>query len=192
MMLVLIALLAGFSAAGAAGMRIALPLLMLGLFYNDRLWSDLPLLWAVHPQVLIAVLTSWSIFELLGSKKLLGQRMLQQVQLLLSIPCGAIMTTTVIKLSYQSIEPLWLVGMIGGLFALVLQLVQIGWFFRLRGIPIWGVILEDILCVILVLFAFHAPTNGGLIAMLLLWVSIRSAGAWKRWSQKTGQQIQPD
>jgi len=191
-MLVLITVLAGLSAAAAAGMRIALPLLMIGLLYNDKLWSDVPLLSTVQPQVLVGILTSWSIFELLGSKKFMGQRIIQLVQLLFSLPCGAMMAITVIKLSNHPIKPLWLFGLIGGLLALVLKLVHVGWFFRLRGIPIWAVFAEDALCIFLVLAAFNAPKNGGLIAMLLLWLAIRSADAWKDWQQKTIQQQKPD
>jgi hypothetical protein len=77
-----------------------------------------------------------------------------------------------------------LIGAIGGLLALVLQLVQIGWFFRLRGLPLWVVFIQDALCVVLVLLAFDAPTQGGLIAMILLWLAIRSSGEWYRWYRK--------
>ena len=63
----------------------------------------------------------------------------------------------------------------------MLTLVQVGWFFRLRGIPIWLVCLEDILCIGLVFFAFNAPQEGGLIALLLLWLAIRSSNSWRRW-----------
>jgi hypothetical protein len=62
-----------------------------------------------------------------------------------------------------------------------LQLVQVGWFYRLKGLPIWAVLLEDILCVLLVLFAFKAPNSGGLIALLLLWLAIRSSQSWYQW-----------
>ena len=69
----IIGILAILSASAAAGMRIALPLLIVGLLRSD-LWSQVPLLSAIDPPVLIGVLTSWSLFELFGSKKLLGQR----------------------------------------------------------------------------------------------------------------------
>jgi len=41
--------------------------------------------------------------------------------------------------------------------------------------------LQDLLCVLLVLFALDAPKQGGLIALLLLWLAIRSSSAWYRW-----------
>ncbi|MGK7887163.1 MAG: DUF4126 family protein, partial [Crocosphaera sp.] len=55
----IIGILAILSASAAAGMRIALPLLIVGLLRSD-LWSQVPLLSAIPPPVLIGVLTSWS------------------------------------------------------------------------------------------------------------------------------------
>ncbi|MGK7878165.1 MAG: DUF4126 domain-containing protein [Xenococcaceae cyanobacterium] len=177
----LIELLGVLSASAAAGMRVALPLLVIGLLHSDKLWSNLPLLSYIHPQVLLAILTSWSLFELFGSKKLLGQRMLQLIQLVFSPIVGALMGIAVANITNFEIKQLWLIAIVGGLLALVLKLVQVGWFFRLRGIPIWVVFIEDILCVFLVLFAFKAPEQGGLIAMLLLWLAIRSSNEWRCW-----------
>ena len=178
----IVSVLAALSASAAAGMRIALPLLVIGLLRlrsDLDLWATVPLLSRIHPQVLVGVLTSWSLFELFGSKKLLGQRVLQLIQLVLSPLVGALMGMTVAQLTNLTIKPIWLIGVVGGLLALVLKLVQVGWFFRLRGIPIWGVFIEDALCVFLVLFAFKAPQEGGLIAMLLLWLAIRSSAEWR-------------
>jgi Domain of unknown function (DUF4126) len=62
--------------------------------------------------------------------------------------------------------------------------MQVGWAYRLRNLPIWVVLGQDVLCVTLVLFAFGAPQPGGLIALLLLWLAIRSAAAWRQWYQK--------
>jgi hypothetical protein len=76
---------------------------------------------------------------------------------------------------------IWIVGIVGSLLALVLQLVQVGWFYRLRGLPLWVVFIQDVLCVALVIFAFDAPQQGGLIALLLLWLAIRSSKQWHRW-----------
>lgn len=176
----MVGILAVLSASAAAGMRIGLPLLLIGLFHKD-LWSEVPLLSYVHPQVLLAVLISWSLFELFGSKSLLGQRVLQLIQLVLSPIVGALMAITVAKITNLAFQPIWLIGVVGGLLALVIKLVQVGWFFRLRGIPMAIVCLEDVLCVFLVLFALKAPENGGLIAMLLLWLVIRSSKEWQRW-----------
>ncbi|AIE75841.1 MULTISPECIES: DUF4126 domain-containing protein [unclassified Synechocystis] len=182
----LLGILAILSAAAAAGMRIALPLLIVGLI-QGQLWSEVPLLWRVNPQVVVAVLTSWSLFELFGSKKLLGQRVLQIVQLFFTPLVGAMMAITVAKLLTAELEvdfkfpPLWAVAAIGALFALVIRLVAIGWFFRLRGLPFWVTVLEDLFSVALVLFALKAPKNGGLIAILLLWIAVRSSTAWRTW-----------
>jgi len=176
----LIGILAALSASAAGGMRIGLPLLVIGILRSQQLWSNLPILSYIQAPILIGVVTSWSLFELLGSKKLLGQRIIQIIQLVFSPIVGGIMGMTVVKMTDIPV-PMWLIGIVGGLLALVLKLVHVGWFFRLRGIPIWVVFIEDFLCVFLVLFAFKAPENGGLIAMLLLWIAIRSATEWRRW-----------
>ncbi len=119
----IIGILAVLSASAAAGMRIALPLLIIGLLRSD-LWSQVPLLSSIPPQVLITILTSWSLFELFGSKKLLGQRILQIVQLVFSPLVGGLLAVSVVKMANLGITPLWFIGVIGGLLAFVLKLVQ--------------------------------------------------------------------
>jgi hypothetical protein len=177
----LIGILASLSAAAASALRIGLPLLMIGLLYTNDLWNQVPIMAWIHPQVVLGVLTSWSLFELLGSKKLLGQRIVQVVQLVFSPLIGGIMAVTVIKLLNMQMDYLWVIAIVGGCLALVIKLVQVGWFFRLRGIPLWWVFLEDLLCVLLVMFAFDAPQEGGIIAMLLLWIALRSSTEWREW-----------
>ncbi|MGC9503098.1 DUF4126 domain-containing protein [Baaleninema sp.] len=173
----MVEILAALSASAAAGLRIGLPLLLIGLV-KTNLWSDVPILSEFSPQVVVGVLVSWSLFELFASKKLLGQRILQIVQLLFSPVAGAIVGMAVAQLTGLEDWLVGLIGIVGGLLALVLQLVQVGWFFRLRGLPIWAILLQDALCAILVLFAFDAPQQGGLIALLLLWLAIRSSSTW--------------
>jgi hypothetical protein len=175
-----IGILAVLSAAAAAGLRIALPLLVIGLL-RTNLWQDVPLLSRFHPRVLLAILISWSLFELLGSKSLLGQRVLQIISLFASPLVGALMSLTVVKMLALNLQPLWLIAGLGGLLAFVIKLVQVGWFFRLRGLPIWVTLAEEFLCIGLVFFAFRAPENGGLIALLLLWLVIRSSTLWRDW-----------
>ncbi|GAB4198530.1 MAG: DUF4126 domain-containing protein [Coleofasciculaceae cyanobacterium] len=177
----MIELLAALSASASAGMRIALPLLVIGLLQSDYLWSNIPMLSRIHPSVLVGILTSWALFELFASKKLLGQRVLQIVQLLLSPVVGAIMGIAVAQLAAAPVEFVWLVGIVGSLFAFVLQLVQVGWFFRLRGLPLWVVFTQDVLCIALVIMAFDSPQSGGLIALILLLLAIRSSQQWHRW-----------
>ncbi|MEQ8974640.1 MAG: DUF4126 domain-containing protein [Coleofasciculus sp. C1-SOL-03] len=176
----MIELLAVLSVAAAVGMRIALPLLVIGLLQSDNLWNEIPLLSRIHPSVLVGILTSFSLFELFASKKLLGQRVLQIVQLLFSPGVGAIMGIAVARFANAPVEIIWIVGIVSGLLAFVLQLVQVGWFFRLRGLPLWVVFSQDVLCVALVIFAFDAPQQGGLIALILLWLAIRSSQQWRR------------
>jgi hypothetical protein len=172
--------LAVLSASVAAGMRIALPLLVILLLYSDQLIAHLPFLSWLPPQVLIAILTTWALFELFGSKQLLGQRILQVVELVFSPLAGLVLSLTVAQVLELEFRPLWVIGLLGALIAFVFKLVLTGWFFRLRGLPIWWAFAEDILCVALVLFAFRSPEQGGVIAMILLWLAVRSSTEWKR------------
>jgi len=179
----MIEVLAALSLSAAAGMRIALPLLLIGLLHRDDLWGYVPLLSHIHPRLLLGVLVSWSLLELFLSKKHLGQRVMQMIQLGFSPIVGAMVGVTVVRTAEFADWLTWIVGIVGGLLALVLQLVQIGWFYRLRKIPTWVIFLQDFLCVALVLLAFDAPTQGGIVALLLLWLTIRSSGEWRRWYQ---------
>lgn len=138
----------------------------------------MPVLSWFSPHILIGLLTSWSLFELFASKKLLGQRIVQQVHLFLSPLVGALMGLAVASATQT---PSWLIALIGGSLALVFQLVLIGWFYRLRGLPIWVVFTQDVLCITLVFFAVDAPRKGGLIALILLWLAILSAKYWYDW-----------
>lgn len=190
----MIELLAALSASAAAGIRIALPLLLIGLLQID-LWSDVPLLSYLPPQVVVGVLVSWSLFELFASKKLLGQRILQVIQLIFSPIVGAIMGMAILLTQRYAIAQatdmadwlMWVIAVTGGLLALVLQLVQAGWFYRLRGLPLWVIFTQDVLCIFLVIFALDAPKQGGLIAMLLLWFAIRSSKEWYQWYTYQGK-----
>ena len=177
----MIEILAALSASASAGMRIALPLLVIGLLQSENLWSRIPLLSHIHPAVLLGILTSWSLFELFASKKLLGQRVMQVFQLILSPVVGAIMGITVARFTEAPTAFVWIVAIVGSLLAFVLQLVQVGWFYRLRGLPLWVVFIQDVLCVALVIFAFDAPHHGVLLALLLLWLAIRSSKQWHDW-----------
>ena len=173
--------LAVLSVSAAASMRLALPLLTFSLFYGQELLAGIPLLNHFDPRAVLAVGISWSLFELFGSKKLLGQRLLQTVQLFFSPFVGALAATVITQAFDIQVQYMWLIALIGGIFSLVLTLVQVGWFFRLKGIPIWLVCFEDILCVGLVFFAFTAPQEGGIIALFLLWLAIRSSNTWRQW-----------
>lgn len=154
----MIELLAVLSAS-AAGLRIALPLLVIGLLRND-LWSSVPFLSQFSPQVVVGVLVSWSLFEIFASKKILGQRILQIIQLLFSPFVGAILGLAIAKVTNVQQGLYWIIAIVAGLLALVLQLVQTGLFYRLRGLPLWVILAQDILCVFLVIFAFDAPKQG--------------------------------
>ncbi len=176
-------LLAVLSVSAAAGMRIALPLLVIGLLYGSDLWSRVPLLSLISQPLVLGVLVSWSLLEVFVAKNSPGRRMLQIVELALSPLVGTIMGLAIAQATSSDRWLIGLLGGLGGLVALVLQLVQVGWAYRLRNLPIWVVLLQDVLCVALVLFAFGAPQQGGVIALLLLWLAIRSAEGWRHWYQ---------
>lgn len=183
----MIEILAALSASAAGGVRLGLPLLIIGLLYTDNLWDDVPLLSLFPPQVVVGVLVSWSLVELFFSKDRTGQRIIQLVQLVFSPIVGAIAGMAVARTVQMSDWLTIWIGIVGGLLALVLQLVQVGWAYRLRGgLPLWVVFAQDFLCVCLVLFAFDAPEQGGLIALLLLWFAIRSTKEWQRWYWSQG------
>jgi hypothetical protein len=180
--------LAALSLSAAVGMRIGLPLLLIGLLYSDNLWANVPLLSQIPPSIVLGVLVSWSLVELLCSKERLGQRLLQIVQLLFSPLVGGIVGMTVARTTQLDLALGWILTMIGGLVAFVLQLVQVGWSYRMRGLPIWVIFIQDFLCVALALLAFDAPKQGGLLVLLLLWIAIRSSTEWRRWyKQQSGR-----
>lgn len=177
----MIEVLAALSLSAAVGMRIALPLLLIGLLYSDSLWANVPLLSQIPPPLVLGVLVSWSLVELLFSKERLGQRLLQIVQLLFSPLVGAMVGLTVARTAGLESWLTWMLGIVGSLLAFVLHLVQVGWSYRLRGLPLWVIFIQDFLCVALVLLAFDAPRQGGLIVLLMLWIAIRSSTEWRRW-----------
>ena len=121
--------LAVLSISAAAGMRLALPLLVISLFYSQEFWSDVPVLRHLDPRVVLAISISWSLLELFISKQLLGQRVLQIIQLLFSPILGAIVAVAFAHIAEIDFTPFWIIGLVGGIFALVLTIVQIGWFF---------------------------------------------------------------
>lgn len=182
-MLFLIELLAILSVTAATGMRIALPLLLIGLLQGEPLWSNVPFLKHVPPAIAIGVLVSWSLFEMFAYHDRIGRRIAQTTQIVFAPVVGAI---AAIAIAAAADVPGWhtiLFAAIGGLFAFVLQLVQLGWFYRRQRLPFWAIFVQDFLCVVLVLFAFDAPEQGGIIALLLLWLALRTSQAWRRWYQ---------
>ena len=184
-------LLAVLSASAAAGFRIALPLLLIGLLYGDSLWSQVPILSRMNPSFVLGVLVGWSLLEIFASKNRSGQRFLQAVQLVFSPIVGAIIGVAIARITTKPEWLVWLLGTTGGVLALVLQLVQTGWIYRLKQVPVWVVFAQDALCVALVFFAFDAPKQGGLIALLLLWIAVRSSKEWHQWyTQQTGSKKQ--
>jgi hypothetical protein len=171
-------ILAALSAAAAAGIRIALPLLVIGLLQGGNLWHNVPILSSIYPPVVLGILVSWSLVELFASKQLLGQRLLQIVYLVFSPLVGAIIA---IAAAEVTAVPKVVIGLIGGLLAVLLQLVQAGWFYRWRGLPLWLPFIQDGLCVLLVYLAVKVPPAGGIIALLLMGLAVYSSQKLHRW-----------
>ena len=175
--------LAILSVSAAAGMRSLLPLLVLGCLAGESLWSKVPLLDHISPPILAGVLVTGSLFEVIASKDRTAIRVSQLFQLCLSPLVGGLLGFSIARTSDLPMVVVVVLGIVSGLLALVLQLVQVGWFYRLRGLPLWIIFAQDFLCVLLIIFAFGAPQHGGIIALILLWFAIRSADEWKRWTQ---------
>ena len=176
--------LAILSVSAAAGMRSLLPLFVLGCLAGESLWSKVPLLDHISPPILVGVLVTGSLFEVIASKDRTGIRVSQLFQLCLSPLVGGLLGFSIARTSDLPMVVVVVLGIVSGLLALVLQLVQVGWFYRLRGLPLWMIFAQDFLCVLLIIFAFGAPQHGGIIALLLLWFAIRSADEWKHWTQR--------
>jgi len=172
-------LLAVLALSAAIGLRVALPLLVLGLMSGDRLWSQVPLLAHLPPTLVMGGLVSGSLLELILSKSRLSQPLLHSVELLLSPVVGLMVGVALVR---SLGIPGWLqavIALIGGLVALVIQLVQIGWFYRAHRPGVWGGVLVDALCLLLVFSALTLPRLGGLLALGLLWLVIRTADSWR-------------
>jgi hypothetical protein len=174
-------LLAVLSISAATGLRLALPLLLIGFLSGDRLWSQVPLLSGIPPAIVVGGLVSWSLMELLLSKDPWARRVFQSIELVFSPVVGAIAGITVSRTFALEGWQMVLPGLLGGLSALVIQLVQVGWLYRIQTPPLWVIFAQDFLCVCLVLFAFDAPHQGGLIALLLLWLALRTSNLWRQW-----------
>ncbi|AUC61809.1 hypothetical protein AA637_11915 [Cyanobacterium sp. HL-69] len=180
----MIQVLAVISAAASGGFRLGLPLLIIGLANVDKLWSEIPLLNRIQPEVLLAILVSVTIFEILGTKRMIGLRIIQIIQLILSPVVGAILAVGAANWTNLEYVPLWIIAVTGGLFALVLRFVLVGLFFRWGKMPIILTVSEDILAMILALLALTSPENGGLIAMLLLLLALRISSEWRQWQKQ--------
>lgn len=174
----MIEILAALSASAAAGIRTALPLLVIGLLQGENLWHNVPIWSSISPAVVLGILTSCSLVEFIASKQLLGQRLLQVFYLLLSPIVGAILA---IAAAGVTIAPKALIGLIGGLFALLLQLCQAGWFYRWRRLPPFLPFLQDGLCVLLIYLAIKIPQAGGILALFLLALAVYSFRGLRRW-----------
>ena len=176
-------ILAILSIAAATGLRVALPLLVIGLMSGDRLWSNVPLLSQMPPALCIGILVSWSTAELMLSKDSYSQRLFQIAELILSPGVAALAGIAVARTLGL---PLWLHGLvtiISAMLAFAIQLLQVGWFYRPQRPPQWLFFVIDGLCVMLAFLAFDAPQQGGIIALLLLWLVIRTSYVWRSWSR---------
>jgi hypothetical protein len=182
--------LAVLSISAAAGFRLALPLLLIGLM-SGAWWSQVPVLSNLPPVLVVASLASWTAVELIFSKQVFIQRIIQSAELFLSPFVGAIAGVTLARTFQLDSWLTLLLGSLGSLMALVIHLVQVGWLYRLKRPPHWVVFAEDFICVCLVLFAFDAPHQGGLIALVLVWLALRTSHSWRQWHRRSPSKAVP-
>ncbi len=178
-------LLAVLSISAATGLRLALPLLLIGLFSGEQLWSNVPVLAHIPQIFVVTILVIWSLLELTISKDRVSRRFLQSAELFISPFVGTIAGISIARLA--DISDSWLLVLLaitGGALALVIQMVQVGWLYRFNSPPLWMMFIEDALCICLAFLAFDAPEQGGLIALFLLWLAIRSSVMWRQWQKK--------
>ncbi|NJL48057.1 MAG: DUF4126 domain-containing protein [Leptolyngbyaceae cyanobacterium SM2_5_2] len=180
-------LLAILSIAAATGLRVALPLLIIGLMSGQALWSNVPVLSGLPPALLLGILASWSAAELMLLKERHSQRVFQLTELVLSPGVGALAGVAIARTLGLTGSLNVVIALISALLALVLQLLQVGWFYRAKRPPQWVLFGVDGLCIVLALFAFDAPRQGGLIALLLLWLVIRTSYTWRAWPQESNR-----
>jgi hypothetical protein len=181
-------LLAILSIAAATGLRLALPLLLIGLMSGPKLWANVPFLSQLPPALVLGVLAAWSIAELMLSKDRRNQRFFQILELILSPGVGALAGISLARTLGLDGGYNLLVGLISALLALVIQILQVGLIYRPRRPPLWSFFVVDGLCIVLAVLAFDAPNQGGIIALLLLWLVIRTSYLWRNWPR----QSQPD
>jgi hypothetical protein len=171
-------------------MRLALPLVVIMLYGGD-LWLRIPLLSRVYPPLALGFVVSWSVLELVISKDRVGQRLLQVVELVVSPLVGGIIGATIAQAAELAKWQVDLLTILGALVTFVLQLVQVGWIYRAQSIPLYALFAEDLICVLLIVFAFDAPRQGGLIALLLLWLALRSAMVWRQRYRPSSRSTRP-
>jgi hypothetical protein len=126
--------------------------------------------------VVLGILTSCCLIELIASKNLLGQRLLQIVYLPLCPIFGVMLA-----IAPTQVIPKILVGLVGGFVALLLQLIQAGWFYRWNRFALWLSFLQDGLCILLIYLALKLPQVGGILALVLLGVAIYSYKGLRQW-----------
>jgi len=186
---ILTEVLAILSLAAATGLRLVLPLLLTGLMVGEQIWQNVPLLSHLPPSLVLGMLVSLSVAELLLSKQKSSQRFFQILELILSPLMGAVAGVAAARTVGLAGWLVGLLGLVSALLAMVIQLLQVGWFYRPRRPPAWLFFAIDGLCIALVFLAFDAPRQGGLIALLLLWLVIRCSTVWRNWPRAS--QVQP-
>lgn len=172
----IVEILAALSTAAAAGIRISLPLLVFGLLQWENFWYNVPILSNIYPPVVLGILISCCSIELIASKSLLGQRLLQIVYLPFCPIIGALLAIA----PAPDLSKI-LIGLVGGFVALLLQLIQAGWFYRWNRFPLWLSFVQDSLCILLVYLALKAPQLGGVVALILIGLAVNSYKELRQW-----------
>ncbi len=142
-------ILAILSIAAATGLRVALPLLVIGLMSGEKLWANVPLLSRLPTALSIGLLVSWSAAELMLSKDSYKQRLFQIAELILSPGVDVLAAIAVARTLDLAPWVSLMTTVVSALLAVVLQLLQVGWFYRPKQPPGWLFFVIDGLCVML-------------------------------------------
>ncbi|WP_287128976.1 DUF4126 domain-containing protein [Candidatus Cyanaurora vandensis] len=181
-MIYLLMMMTGLAAAAAGAMRLSLPLLVLVILAQG--WGFCPespvLEWLCQPVTLVP-LVFWTLFEVVGSRTALGQRVVQAVQFIGAPLMGALLVSVVLP------EASWLQLLTGSCLAAVLQLVQTGYIFRKGFLPWWFTLAQDGLAVGLVLMALGAPWLGGMVALGLVGLALYQTRQWQQFNPACGK-----
>lgn len=188
----MIPILAVLAAAAAGGFRLAMPLLLVLVLRREDGWEQVPVLGQFSPAVTLGILSSWTVWELVAPVHPWGVRLVQPLQVVFSPFVGWILGVVTAQVVGIPTGVRDLMGLMGSALALLLQLVQVGWFYRWGRFPAWVILVQDGLCGLLIVFALQAPQQGGLIALMLLWLALRMSKDWQRQFQRHRRPQVPD
>lgn len=183
-MIHILEVLTALGLAAAGGLRTSLALMILAIAVNTGYSENNALTQLITSPVGISVLSVWCVFELIATKTALGQRLVQALQFFIAPVTGAIVASAFSP--GADMAPQMLVGVAGAALAAALQAVYMGYFFRRGRVTIPVQLLQEGLCVILVLLALATPVMAGFAIFGLLWVALQQSYSWRKYFNRPG------